>query len=93
VTWWRSTTSGAHRASRIEEVAESRGAQALWLSPYSPDFSPIEQCWSKIKSYPRGAKAHTGAELDEAPAQALGLVTKADIRGRFRHCGYSLARK
>ena len=40
----------AHRASRIEEVAESRGAQVLWLSPYSPDFSPIEQCWSKIKA-------------------------------------------
>lgn len=31
----------AHRASRIEEVAESRGAQVLWLPPYSPDFSPI----------------------------------------------------
>jgi transposase len=40
---------GAHRASRIEEVAERRGAQVLWLAPYSPDFSPIEQCWSKIK--------------------------------------------
>jgi hypothetical protein len=33
----------AHRASRIEEVAEARGAQVLWLPPYSPDYSPIEQ--------------------------------------------------
>src|SRR5256714_3098721 len=48
---------GAHKASRIEEVAESRGAQVLWLPPYSPGFSPIEQCWSKIKSYLRGAKS------------------------------------
>ena len=83
----------AHRASRIEEVAESRGAQVLWLAPYSPDFSPIEQCWSKIKTFLRGAKARTAGALDEALAQAIGLVTQADIRGWFKHCGYSLARK
>lgn len=84
---------GAHRASRIEEVAQSRGAQVLWLAPYSPDFSPIEQCWSKIKAYLRGAMARTADALDKALAQAIGLVTKADIRGWFKHCGYSLARK
>ena len=83
----------AHRASRIEEVAESRGAQVLWLAPYSPDFNPIEQCWSKIKAYLRGVKARTEDELNKALAQAIGLVTKADIRGWFRHCGYSLARE
>ena len=84
---------GAHRASRIEEVAEARGAQVLWLAPYSPDFSPIEQCWSKIKAYLRGAKARTQEQLDQALAAAIGLVTKADIRGWFKHCGYSLARE
>jgi transposase len=83
----------AHRASRIEEVAEARGAQVLWLPPYSPDYSPIEQCWSKIKAYLRGAKARTRAALEEALTAALGLVTKADIRGWFKHCGYSLARE
>ena len=83
----------AHRASRIEEVAERRGAQVLWLAPYSPDFNPIEQCWSKIKSYLRGAKARTEGELNKALAQAIRLVTKADIRGWFKHCGYSLAPK
>jgi transposase len=83
----------AHRASRIEEVAEARGAQVLWLPPYSPDYSPIEQCWSKIKAYLRGAKARTREALEEALTAALGLVTKADIRGWFKHCGYSLARE
>lgn len=83
----------AHHASRIEEVAEARGAQVLWLPPYSPDFSPIEQCWSKIKAYLRGAKARTREALEEALKTALGLVTKADIRGWFKHCGYSLARE
>ena len=84
---------GAHKASRIEEVAAERGARVLWLPPYSPDYSPIEQCWSKIKSYLRGAKARTADALDKALAQAIELVTKADIRGWFKHCGYSLARK
>jgi len=84
---------GAHKASRIEEVAESRGAQVLWLPPYSPAFAPIEQCWSKIKSYLRGAKARPAEALDKALAQAIKLVTRADIRGWFQHCGYSLARK
>jgi transposase len=82
---------GAHRASRIEEVAAARGAQVLWLPPYSPDFSPIEQCWSKIKAYLRGAKARTREHLEESLTAAIGLVTKSDIRGWFKHCGYSLA--
>src|SRR5215218_112101 len=82
-----------HKASQVQEVAEERGARVLWLAPYSPDFSPIEQCWSKIKTYLRGAKARTADALDEALAQAIGLVTRADIRGWFKHCGYSLARK
>ncbi len=41
---------GAHRASRIEEIAESCGAQVIWLPPYSPDFSPIEQMWSRVEN-------------------------------------------
>lgn len=83
----------AHKASRIEEVAAERGARVLWLPPYSPDLSPIEQCWSKIKAFLRGAKARTHDELHRALGQAIKLVTKADIRGWFKHCGYSLARE
>ena len=60
----------AHRASRIEEVAESRGAQVLWLAPYSPDFSPIELMWSKIKARMRAAKARTREGLERAPFRA-----------------------
>ncbi len=80
-----------HKASQVERVAEGRGAQVLWLPPYSPDFSPIEQCWSKIKALLRAAKARTREELEKALAQAVTLVTKADIRGWFKHCGYKVA--
>jgi transposase len=80
----------AHRASRIEEVASERGATVIWLSPYSPDFSPIEMMWSKIKAYMRAAKARTREELEQAFDAALRLITKADCLGWFAHCGYQV---
>jgi transposase len=83
----------AHRASRLETVAEACSAQVLWLAPYSPDFSPIELMWSKIKTAMRAAKARTAAELNEALVAALQLVTHADCFGWFSHCGYQVTRK
>ena len=81
----------AHHASRIEEVAEECGAEVIWLSPYSPDFSPIELMWSKIKARMRAAKARTREELERALVSALELVTSTDCRGWFKHCGYQVA--
>ena len=78
----------AHRASRIEEVAAECGATVIWLSPYSPDYSPIEMMWSKIKAYMRAAKARTREELEQAFDAALKLITEADCLGWFAHCGY-----
>jgi len=78
----------AHRASAIEEVAAECGASVLWLPPYSPDFSPIELMWSKIKAVLRAAKARTHEELEQALVTALKLVTAADCEGWFKHCGY-----
>lgn len=80
-----------HKASQVEEITVGRGACVLWLAPYSPDFSPIEQCWSKIKGLLRAAQARTREELEKALAPAIKLVTKSDIRGWFRHCGYKVA--
>ena len=81
----------AHHASRIEEVAAEREAQVLWLAPYSPDFSPIELLWSKIKSGLRKAKARTIEELGQALTKGLELITVDDCLAWFKHCGYSVA--
>jgi transposase len=78
----------AHRASRFEEVTAECGAQVLWLAPYSPDFSPIELMWSKIKASMRAAKARTREELERALVAALKLITGSDCSGWFTHCGY-----
>jgi transposase len=81
----------AHHASRIEEVARECKAQVLWLAPYSPDFSPIELLWSKIKTNLRKAKARTIDELSQALNKGLELITTHDCRSWFKHCGYSVA--
>ena len=41
---------GAHRASRIEQIAAGCAASVIWLPPYSPDFSPIEQRVVKVEN-------------------------------------------
>lgn len=81
---------GAHRASRIEEICTECSARVIWLPPYSPDFSPIELMWSKVKTYLKKAKARTQGELEKAIAIALNTVTTSDCLNWFRHCGYQV---
>ena len=83
---------GAHRASRIEEIATRCGARVLWLPPYSPDFSPIELMWSKVKAYLKKVKARTQTDLEKAIADALQTITISDCLNWFRHCGYQTTR-
>lgn len=81
---------GAHKVDGIREAIEAAGATLLYLPPYSPDWSPIENCWSKLKTALRAAKARTREALDIALKQALDMVTASDARGWFGHCGYPL---
>jgi transposase len=77
-----------HKAAGVREAIEQRGARVMYLPPYSPDYSPIEPMWSKVKEHLRSAKARTDEELIEAIAEALRSITAADMRGYFEHCGY-----
>jgi transposase len=77
-----------HRASGVVEAIEARGATVMPLSPYSPDFSPIEPGWSKIKQAMRRAEARTAERLGEAAGIAFASITSADTRGWFKKCGY-----
>lgn len=80
----------AHKAVGIQQMLARRRVRLLYLPPYSPDLSPIEPCWSKVKTGLRTAKARTRAALDTALSQALTTVTAADACNWFRHCGYVL---
>jgi len=80
----------AHKAVGVQQAIAHRGARLLYLPPYSPDLSPIEPCWSKLKTALRKAKARTRAALDAAIAEALVTVSLSDAWGWFKHCGYPL---
>jgi transposase len=81
---------GAHKVDGVRQLIESRGASLLYLPPYSPDFNPIEQAWSKIKQLLRAIKARAVEHLEPALAKAIDAITPHDAKGFFRHCGYGI---
>ena len=80
-----------HKGQKVRQLIEACECRLLFLPAYSPDFSPIEEAFSKIKAALRRAGARTHEALQEAIAQALLTVTATDASGWFRHCGYSPA--
>jgi len=80
----------AHKVDSVRPLIEARGAQLLYLPPYSPDFNPIEQAWSKIKQLLRAAKARLLEALEQAAAQAIAAITAENAAAWFRHCGYGV---
>ena len=80
----------AHKGERIKELIEERGCELVYLPPYSPDFNPIEEAFSKIKRLLRKIEARTREALVEAIGAAISAVTANDARGFFEHCGYGI---
>jgi transposase len=80
----------AHKADRIRQAIEARGCQLLFLPPSSPDFTPIEQAFSKIKALLRGLGARTKEALQEAVGLAIEAITRHDAAAWFAHAGYAL---
>jgi transposase len=79
-----------HKSTKVRKLVEDAGASVLFLPPYSPDFSPIEEAFSKIKAILRRIEARTQQTLMEAIGQALDAVSQRDALGWFAHCGYRL---
>jgi transposase len=76
-----------HYAKTTKALIESVGAFVKFLPPYSPDLSPIELCWSKLKEILRSAKARTWDALDEAITMAVNVLTDENALNWFNHCG------
>lgn len=77
-----------HLGLRVKHAIEAKGCQLLFLPAYSPDFSPIEGAFSKLKTILRRVGARTREALRDAIIQALPSITSQDALGWFRHCGY-----
>jgi transposase len=79
----------SHKGPRVAELVESVGARVLYLPPYSPDLSPIENAFSKIKGLMRSAAHRTREGLWSDMQRMLDQITPQDSRGFFKHCGYA----
>jgi transposase len=86
---WSWTNLSAHKNRAVQEAVAAAGLSLRYLPRYSPDFSPIEPCWSKIKTALRAVAARTVDSLRAALDTAILTVTADDAAGWFRHCGYS----
>ncbi|WP_341530427.1 transposase [Nostoc sp. UHCC 0302] len=68
-----------HKGGDIEKLIEAAGAKLIYLPPYSPDFSPIEHCWSKVKNILRSLGARSYPSLAQAIEAAFNQVSLNDI--------------
>ena len=80
---------GSHKVVGVRESIEAAGATLLYLPPYSPDFDPIEQVFSKLKSWLRKVAKRTIATLWDAIGDALGLFSSAECSNYFLNSGYA----
>jgi transposase len=80
----------AHKAASIREALAARQCELLFLPPYSPDYTPIEQAFSKLKAILRGLGARTKEALQEAVRLAIAANTSSDAAAWYAHVGYQL---
>ena len=79
----------AHKAPQVRALLDRSGFVYRYLPAYSPDLTPIEPAWAKVKAELRRVAARTIIALHEAIGPALNIVTPNDAAGFFRHCGYT----
>ena len=78
----------AHTSERVRQAITKQECQILWLPTYSPDLTPIEEAFSKLKAFLRRVGARTHDALQEAIGRGLETITAQDACGWFTHCGY-----
>ena len=79
-----------HKVKDVLKPLIDKGVKVVFLPVYSPDFSPIELAWSKIKAFLRKIKARAFDELFSALGKAIDSIVHSDIVGWINHCGYKL---
>jgi len=79
----------SHKIAGVEQAITARGAQLLYLPPYSPDLNPIEPAFAKLKALLRKAAERTVDALWNRLENVLDAFTADDCRNFFRHAGYA----
>jgi DDE superfamily endonuclease len=81
-------SSPKRKARQLKGLVFGQALKLRFLPRYSPDLSPIEPCWSKIKTLLRAKEARSVEALDRELPGILGAISAQDAGGWFRHCGY-----
>jgi transposase len=80
----------SHKTEAVVDMITGAGCELLFLPAYSPDLSPIEEAFSKLKAFIRRCRCRTIRALIKAIAQGLDKITAQDARGWFSHAGFSV---
>ncbi len=80
----------AHKQPAVATAVRAAGASILFTPPYSPDFNPIENFFSKLKAYLRKVQARTKSDLDVAIVACCATLTRKECENFFLHCGYGV---
>jgi transposase len=78
-----------HKVAGVEQALWSHGVRVVYLPPYSPDFNPIEQVYSKIKNELRRRELRTIPELEDAFGECLDWITQEEAAHYFENSGYA----
>jgi len=81
----------SHKGPRVREMIEAAGAELRYLPPYSPDFNPIENAFSKLKALLRKAAERTITGLWDAIGHLIDLFPPAECANYFEAAGYDAA--
>ena len=78
----------SHKGVKVRAAIEAAGARLVFLPPYSPDFNPIENAFSKLKAFLRRAAARTREDLWRAIADIIDAFTPKECANYFAAAGY-----
>ncbi len=80
----------SHKSPSAAAAIEAVGARVVPLPVYSPDLTPIEEMFSKVKAGLRTIAARTVDTVISAMGEVLNRVTTANILGWFHdRCSYA----
>ena len=77
-----------HKTNSVRKIIESVGAKLIYLPPYHPEFNPIEEMWSKIKTCLRKLSPRNLGAFQKSIKYAFEAVSQSDLMGWFEHAGY-----
>lgn len=78
-----------HKTDAVKNAIEKTGAAVVYLPGYSPDFSPIENMWSKIKTYLRKLMPRTTSQFKSAISISFNSIKENDLKAWYNFCGYN----